>query len=57
MHTCEEELVLILHAREKVAPALHRCDEYLIKYSHVRIFLITKYRNWPYVELTFDNFK
>ena len=37
MHTYEE-LVLILHAPEKVAPALNRCDEYLSNTSHVRIF-------------------
>ena len=36
MHMCEE-LVLILHAREKVAPALHRCDEYLSNARAVQI--------------------
>ena len=37
MHTYEE-LVLILHAPEKVAPALHKCDEYSSNTSHVRFF-------------------
>ena len=53
MHTCEE-LVQILHAREKVAQVLHRCDECL-SIIHTSEFFITKYRHWPYVELIFDN--
>ena len=52
MHTCEE-LVPIPHAREKS----HRLFTDVTNTYQIftrKNFFITKYRNWPYVELTFD---